>query len=368
MLRFVTPFLITLCICTPTVVSAQTKLTKSKPIRIGMILTLSGSFATAGEDGRKGVEAALDVSGKRGKFEIIYADSQNEPTSAITEFRKLTKTENVPAVYTHRSSVGMALNPVSNSAKVPLLGGVGHTDFAATNMYAFQVWPKSDDEGAFVAETFIDEKFSRIAIISTEDEWTDPIARGFRNKLGESEIKPVFDQSVLLAERDFRTLLTKIKHLSADVIYLNLLLPQIGPAIKQAKELGVSTQLYSNFYTTRSDVLENAGKEALEGVRYVEMDTNLPALKKELGIPETASPQGLTVSAYIATMYLTQALEGMEGPANSAEIYDALLSQKEIKTPDHNFEVKDRVVQIPLMIKEMRDGKGQEQHAKFKCH
>ena len=358
--RLIFVFLFVMFHVHPSFVEAEPQADKSEQIKVGMLLTLSGSFATAGEDCRKGIEAALANTGKEKEFHLLFADSKNEPSTAVAEFRKLTQIDGALAIYTHRSSMGMALNPISASAKIPLLGAVGHKDFASGNKFAFQVWPKSGKEGAFVAEVFLRQNFKRAAIISTEDDWTSAIAEGFRQRYSELGANLVFDQSVLLKDRDFRTLLTKIKQRSADVIYVNVLLPQIGPLIRQAKELGISLSLFSNFYTARSDVLESAGLEALEGVQYVEMDTNLPSLKKRLGLSAEAYPQGLTVASYVATTLLVQAISSMNATNPSSTVYSALLAQNEVVTPDHVFAVVDRVVEFPLVVKEIRDGKGHE--------
>jgi ABC-type branched-subunit amino acid transport system substrate-binding protein len=93
--------------------AAQSDTARPEKVKVGALLTLSGSFATAGEDCRRGIEAALAVSGARSSLDVIYADSKNEQTTAISEFRKLVQADKVLAVYTHRSTIGMALNPVS---------------------------------------------------------------------------------------------------------------------------------------------------------------------------------------------------------------------------------------------------------------
>jgi branched-chain amino acid transport system substrate-binding protein len=118
--------------------------TPPEKLKIGMLLTLSGSFASAGEDCRKGAEAGLLVAGPQTPIDLIYADTKNEPTTAITEFQRLVRANLVVGVYTHRSSIGMALNPISLNAQVPLLGAVGHRDFARGNNFAFQIWPRSE--------------------------------------------------------------------------------------------------------------------------------------------------------------------------------------------------------------------------------
>lgn len=316
-------------------------------------MTLSGNFVSAGEDSRRGIEAALNTSDNRRYLDVQYEDSRNEPSVAITAFRKLLKLDKVAAVYTHRSSIGMALNPASSNSKVPLLGAVGHQQFSADNEFAIQTWPRAHDEGAFLAEEFKRRNLSRVAVLYTEDEWTSSVTEGFRSRLKELGVKLVFDQSVLPGEQDFRTQLLKLKASNPEAIYFNFLLPQIAPAIKQSREIKMPGLLFSNFYLAKKEVSDAVGKAGLEGVSYVELDNNLPKLKEILGKDEP--PPGLAVAAYISTLLLAQAARENPQPKNPEELMASLLRQKEIQTSDGVFLIEDRRIKFPLVVKVLQD-------------
>ena len=338
--------------CLPAWASAEQ--TGATPLKIGAILTLSGNFAAAGDDSRRGIEAALKSQEKSSDLEIIYADSRNEPSAAIAEYRKLVNVDHVAAVYTHRSSIGMALNPISLRDQSPLLGAVGHQDFAANNQFAIQVWPRAHDEGSYVAEEFKARKFERVAVMYTEDEWTSSVTDGFRSTLNKLGVTLVYDQSILPGDQDFRTQLLKIKSSAPDAIYFNFLLPQIAPAIKQAREISLQGTIYSNFYLAKKEVRDATGNEFLERVRYVELDNALPTLKRILGKDE--SPPGLAVASYVSTLMLLQAASSEPRPSNATELMASLSQQKEVRTPDGAYPVEDRCVKFPLVVKVMRDG------------
>ena len=325
------------------------------PLRVGAILTLSGNFAAAGDDSRRGIEAALAAKGNSGHLQFVYADSRNEPSAAVSEFQKLLNVDQVAAIYTHRSSVGMALNPISLKDGVPLLGAVGHQDFAANNRFAIQAWPRAHDEGSFVADEFARRHFKRVGVLYTEDEWTSSVTKGFRSKLASLGIMLTYDQPVLPGEQDFRTQLLKLKATAPDAIYFNFLLPQIAPAIKQAREMGVSGNFFSNFYLAKKEVRDVAGIEALEGVRYVELENDLPNLKKILGKDEP--PPGLAVASYVSTLLLLQAANDDSRPSNTTELMTALSRQKEVRTSDGTYRVEDRCIKFPLVVKVMKNGK-----------
>lgn len=333
---------------------AQPKVGHRSPIKIGAILTLSGNFASAGEDSRRGIEAALATQGGVSRLEVIYADSKNEPSSAIAEYKKLLNVDRVAALFTHRSSIGMALDPLSLRDQIPLFGAVGHQNFASSNSYAVQAWPRAHDEGSFVAGQLSKRALRRIAVLSTEDEWTSSVADGFRTALTKFGITPVADLTALPGEQDLRTQMLKLKSSAPDAIYFNLLLPQIAPALKQAREMKVPGLFFSNFYAAKKEVRDAVGAENMEGLRYVEIDNELPHLKTALGRDEP--PPGLAVSAYVSTLLLLQAVNGDPGIANAAQLMASVLRQNEVKTSDGSYKIVDRCIQFPLAIKVMKQG------------
>lgn len=352
-------FLAALQIVQTTSVRAQTS--SPEKVRVGAILTLSGGFASVGEDCRRGIEAALDVSDARHRIEVVYADSRNEPVAAISEFEKLSASDNVKAIYAHRSTIGMALNPVSEKLQMPLLGAVAHKDFASGNPFAFQVWSTSDEEGEFLVEQWKKRAYKRIAILTTEDDWTLAVTNRVRSGLSEAGIQLVFEQAVQPTDTDFKSLIPRLKHAAPDVIFMNVVLPQISPLVKQFHQAGVQIALFSNMYAAKKDVLDALGADALEGIRFVEIDTVLPSLNKSLGLDPSLSAPGLSVASYLSTLLLAQAVKESAQIGSKSDMLTALFQQKELRTPDQIYPVKDRHVKFPLVLKVMRAGKPQKE-------
>jgi ABC-type branched-subunit amino acid transport system substrate-binding protein len=281
------------------------------------------------------------------------------PTTAISEFRKLIGVNRALGVFVQRSPVGMAINPISLSSSIPILGGVGDKRFAEGNKFAFQIWSKSDEEGGYLADIFKRRGFDTAAMVTTDDDWTSFVSDGFRQKFTISG-KILMDEDVLPTDTDFKTILHRFKNLKPKVIFANLGLSQIGVFVKQAREQNIQIPIYSNFWASKKDVIESAGVKNLDGVRFVEMDTNYPTLKKEIFSKYGTTPSGSTLTAYIATLLINQAiLSNTQLPQTPKELYERLLDQSEVKTPDGALPIKDRCVQFPLVEKVMRDGKAE---------
>lgn len=347
--------LLTLVLILPSLGLAQTS--SDQKIKIGMLLPLSGSYASGGVDNQRGVEAALAAAKSPTQLDIVYADSKADPVTGINEFRRLTETEKVLGVYVMRGSVGMPLNPLSQSSGISLLGGAGNKDFATLNQYAFQAWSKSDEEGAFLAQIFKNRGYDLTALLTVQDDWQSSVSEGFRASMKNLGLKIVLDQEVIPTESDFRSLLLKIKSSSPKAIFANLGVNQMAPFLRQVKDLGISTQIYCNFWVAKKDVIESAGVEVLEGVRFVEMDTNFPTLTKFMLDKYAATPSGATLSTYASTLLLLQTVSNNSKISTKEELYTELIKQKEISTPDGPIPIVDRRVKFPLKEKMLKSGK-----------
>lgn len=327
--------------------------------KLGMLLPLSGNYSAIGADTKQGMEMAFDddVQAASTAFPVL-ADSKGEPSAALTEFRKLLDADKVAAVYAFRGPVGMTLNPVSKSSHVALLGGVGNKEFATGNDYAFQVWPPSDVEGKFLADAMAKMKVKNVALFSLQDDWTSSVSTGFREALKKNGGALVFDKEILPSDNDFRTLLQQVKSKKPDALFLNVGLAQIGPLLKQLRELHIDTPKYSNFWVAKKETFAAVGAEGVEGVMYDEMSTDLPTLNKKLQERYSATASGATVSAYLGTKLMLQVTKTAGSPLTAEAMYSGLLKQTSIDTPDASFAIKNRCVEIPLVMKVLKAGKG----------
>ena len=328
----------------------------SPPVKVGMLLPLTGPYAAVGVDNQQGIELAKSELGELAKaIDIVLGDSKAEPTQSITEFRKMVEVDKVSTVFAFRGPVGMAVNPISQRLGIPILGGVGNKDFALTNQFAFQLWPRSDVEGEFLCKAMIDRKFTSVALLTVQDDYPVAVSTGFRDALRTSGGELSLDESILPGDSDFRSVITKLNGTKAQVIFANIAINQIAPFLKQLRQQGVDIPVYSNFWAGKKEVLEGAGTAA-NGLVFAEMSTSMAPLVAELKKRFNSSPSGATVSAYVATMMIAQAAERAADKTPQG-IYSELLKLQEVKSRNGTFAIKDRFVQFPLALRVIHDGK-----------
>jgi ABC-type branched-subunit amino acid transport system substrate-binding protein len=335
-----------------------------REIRLGTLTGLSGYSATQGTDCRNAMEAAgkhhAGALLKKGyTLKFFYGDSQGAARPALTEYARLVNLEQVIGIGLDRSSVGMAVNPLSERQKIPVFGVVGHHQFISENEYAFRVWPATSREGEALAKKIIADGIKKLAVITTEDDWNLSLKRGFLDSIKGSEVEIVYDEDVNPTETEFSAYITKIRAAKPDAIFLNLVIGQPGIALKKIAELAAGTPVYASFFAGRQDELDIA-KEAAEGMILADVDYDVDAFKDLLtqnGYPDTA-PNGVVFNCHNAVNVIAAALLEADKPVVIGEdLYQAALKVKSIEPLGRVMEIKDRELQFSFVYRKIKDGK-----------
>lgn len=102
----------------PREVTAQSR----EPIKIGVILPLTGPSAAIGQEDLKGIQFALEEAGNSigGRpVQLVVADDQNSPNVGLTEARRLVENEKVSAVLgSLNSAVALAIHAYTTRSKL----------------------------------------------------------------------------------------------------------------------------------------------------------------------------------------------------------------------------------------------------------
>jgi len=323
-------------------------------MRVGALSELSGPSAANGKACRLGYEAAeryysQTPAGKSG-LKLLYGDHRGEARLAISEFQKLEGTEEVAAVISNRGHIGMALDPISKRTKTPLLGIMGHAEFINENPFGFRFWPSPSLEGGALAEVAVDRGLKKAAMIVLHDDYILSLAEKFRLRYevlgGDIVYFDYIDETLV----DYQSIISRIRALAPDVIFVSGSVSQLGTIIRRIREQGLTQQLVSNFWIQYGDVIESAGLDSIEGSIYVSVDLNMP--KFHLTLQEIDSdfvPSMVTYACFSAVAAVFDLLNSDRPPKNRAELYEALAGTEYIQLPDERVQLLGREVQYNLV-------------------
>lgn len=248
----------------------------AEPVKVGVILPLSGEFAVPGDACRKGVElAASELNAQAVPVSILVQDSPSASAkTTLSAYHKLKSADGVEVFLGFVSSEELsAVGPQADRDGVALVAFVA-SRIKPNN--SILVWMSPEVEARRFAEEII-RSYKTIAILSGNQEWEGAIADAFTQefeRLGGSVVLRVdspFDS------KDVRAAVLKVKHTSAQA----LLIPPyslFSTYAKALRDLGIKLPIYS---VELDQAAIDDSKGAAEGARVIRpSDPNGAFVKK----------------------------------------------------------------------------------------
>lgn len=296
------------------------------PIKIGVMLHLTGDFGAWGEAYLRGAEVAREsinaAGGVHGRpIEFIVEDIRFDSRLSATASKKLLEIDKVPAAMISTFTEAMVAGPLFERAKVPLLviGDSGEEiDRLGDYVFSTGTWSKGY---AVSASQYLTSqlKLKKIGIIATNNAWSQAAANNFAADVEPKGGKILWREDLNPQDADFRTVLQRVRTSQVDAVFAPITSNPI-PFYKQAQELRLALPIIAAGGVLDVDVIEAAGP-AVEG-RYVTnsfLDESRPAAqvlltsyrRKYHSAPRYPSVTG---RGYDACMALIQALQTAPQP------------------------------------------------------
>ncbi|MDB5055043.1 MAG: extracellular ligand-binding receptor [Bacilli bacterium] len=372
----IVPLILSACGTSSSGTSTQTP-NGSKPsgYEFGLVMPMTGSSATFGNDQVKGALMGIEDLNKEGgiggvPLKAITEDSQADPKRAITAYQKVVSLDKVSFLVTAWSSVVKAIAPMAEQDKV-LTFSIGANDPKIKELGKFTrtAYPLADVDIKALAEythNTLGKKTAAIIYIAND---TGKFAAEIYKKTFEAAGgKVVAYESHEPDKLEFAAQLSKIKQAHPDVVHIQSLVGETPEIILQAREMGINALLTSYSAAENSELLKKAGKAA-EGLIYTslapEPETN-PKIQQYLDRwqkEEGRAPNGAPYTEYLYdTPYLIKAIiEQLNKTGKEVNGVNALAALNELGSVDLPLTGKiifnkDGSVSKPVYIKKIQDG------------
>jgi branched-chain amino acid transport system substrate-binding protein len=259
----------------------------AEPIKIGFFAPLTGNLANFGERFRESVQlyeeqlnAAGGIDGR--KVEIIYEDDRNSPKEAASIAQKFANTPGlVFVVGSFSTTASLAAAPILTEAKIPQVSpSSSHPDFPKFSPYQFRQNTRQDKLAPLHAELVVDKlKGKKIAIPFFQDDWGQTTANLTKAAIEQRGGEVVLIEPIAPNARDFRPLVSKIKSLNPDVIFLPVHYQEASAFVQQLRQAGVTTPIGSPDPLSNPKFVELAGKDAEGILLYTSFFADDPKVK-----------------------------------------------------------------------------------------
>jgi branched-chain amino acid transport system substrate-binding protein len=232
--------------------------TQNQPIKIGVMLALTGDSANYGKRSLNGITWAAEKikmkGGINGKdVELVVEDDQSSPKSAVTVFNKLIDVDKVTIVVGDIiSGTTMAVVPIADKKHILLFApGASNPKLRETSAntspvnYVFRDWTSDDFDGKAMAGYLLKQNVKMLGLIVQKTDYTIGLAsalvRDFETGGGQIIIRQDFETS----DTDLRTQIINLKAANVNNVYISAYSPGTGLILKQASQLGFPPQWYA---------------------------------------------------------------------------------------------------------------------------
>ena len=300
-------------------------------VKIGMLAPLTGFAAADGFSAYESVKLAVEKVNAEGgvlgkKVELICYDDAADPKQSVPLAHKLIGQDRVVAFVAGSYSLPTrAVSAIFNDSEIPLVSAyalhpdITKGDFTFRNGFLGTVEGKG---AAYTAVTML--KAKKIALIVSDNDFGTTLTQGFEEFMKDHpEAKIVSLQKYPMSEKDFKPYLSKMKAAEPDAVFFSGYYFQVGPAMKQAKEMGIKVQFIGEEGADSPKTIEIAGNAA-EGfimVTNLNRDDKRPFVQEFLKAYRNRhkiEPDMVGASAYDGFMLLVNAIKQAkttDGPA-----------------------------------------------------
>lgn len=320
------------------IIAFSTQQQKEATIKVGGLFALTSFGSQFGEGERDAVILAIDAVNKEGgingkKIELITEDTQTDLTKTSSAIRKLFLVDSVDVIIGPTWFFQIAVPSSIEYKKLiisPSAGGGNEENLHSP--YFFNTWPRNRFEVVPVVREMKTRGYQKVTVVYSINDWSQNMKGIFLEEAEKINLTIVDSYGTQIDEKDFRTLILKIKEADVDAAYIPFAFPTTeGEFAQQAKLLNLNATLFSTSNTENALLLENFG-EFVEGMVYTwpaegpENDAFVQKFGAKYG-KKPSSPSA--ANAYDAARLIIEAYKN--GAKNSDEVIEFLKGVKDFK-------------------------------------
>lgn len=334
---------------------------EKESIKIGGLFHLTGAGAFWGQGEKNAALMAVnDINSNGGingkQLEMVIEDGQTSFESIATAVKKLVEVDEVDIII-GPTWFGQSGGPLAEQTKRIIISPSAGTD-PLPSKYFFVMWPTEEQEIIPIVKHMKENGIKNIALIYNQNDWSVSMKDAFEQEAGKAGITIMKEFATNPDETDYKTVITKIKEMKADAVYVPFAFyPSQGAFSKQRKDMGLTIPFYSSIGTENAVLLESFPE--IEGTLYPylaqsqkEKDFNQRYFD-EYGIPASQA----AAYAYDAVNIAVLALKN--GKQTPDEISAFLHEMKDYSGISNtiSFDQNGRIRHKEFIIKTVKDGK-----------
>lgn len=339
--------------------------------KIGLHYELTGAVADYGVAELKGSKLAIklanEVAGYE-KFSGVEYDNKSDSSEAVTIATTLASDGVVGVVGPATSGASAATYQVLNDAQITVISpsatqnNITLTDpnnkESAVYDYIFRVCFEDSYQGAAMAQYATDTLAAKKVVIygDSASDYSKGLIEAFTNQFTKLGGEIVATEYYTAKDTDFSAVLTNIKDMDFDTLYIAGYYNEAGLIIKQAREMGIDKVIVGADGFDSESLIELAGAENLNDVYYttaytaVDASENLQAFIDAYKAEYNEEPAMFAALAFDSTNLL---IKGVEEAGSDPVALQAAVNGIEFNgvTGDFTFDATHTPIKSVLVVK-----------------
>lgn len=245
-----------------------------EPIRIGAVVSLTGTYAGLGEPEKNVLEMEVkrinDAGGVGGRpIEVAYEDDATDEAKAVAATSKLIEQEDVVAIIgATGTGQTMAMRGDVQRAGIPQVSMAGGTVITSpVDPLVFATPWSNMIVVPFTLDYLEGQDITKVGLISDSGGFGKDGVAVIKQLAPESNIEIVANETFNPGDTDMSAQLTKIKKTDAQAVVMWTAGKEAAIVAKNMQDLAMDIPLYGSHGIARQEFIDGAG-EAAEGVKF----------------------------------------------------------------------------------------------------
>jgi len=281
------------------------------PLKIGVVLPLSGPSAFYGADQVKAISWAVEDINKAGgidgrPLQMVAIDSQADPQVGISAVNRLVFVEKAPAYIVSWSGVVRATAVVANREKIlEISSGATSPNIAKLGEFVYTIFPLADVEATAAAKWQVSKlNKSRAAVVYVNNEGGIDGAKLYRDAFIAAGGSVVAFEAYDPKQTDFSGMLLRVQASNPDVIWVQGDVSDIPLVIGQIRQLGLTQLVATTSSGQNMRIVQQLGPAA-EGLLVTslapgsDVNKNVKSFIERWEKDEKRTPNGLPFTQYM---------------------------------------------------------------------
>jgi len=274
----------------------------AEDIRIGIAGPMTGSVSQYGDMWFQGVHASADLINQAGgingrKIALVEYDDACDPKQAVAVANKVVS-DGIRFVAGHlcSSSTQPATDVYEEEGVIAVSTSTNPAITERGYQMIFRTIGLDSDQGPTAGHYIAEQlKPQRVAIIHDKQQYGEGIAMSVHDTLKQAGINIVSVEGITAGDKDFSSIITKLKRDNVDLVYYGGYHPELGLIMRQSAETGFKPQFMGPEAVGNREIANIAG-EGAEGLlvtlpaRYDLLASNQPLV--DLMLSKGQDPTG----------------------------------------------------------------------------